>query len=342
MSLIHEALRRADEDQCRRDAGVEGLGPPPLPPDDPQTASARRSPWLICLAGVLVVFAGVAAYAVWWGIGAAREEAGLAVRSAAARLQQAAGRAASGRKARAMAAQTRPSVPAKGAAADAETSVQETSSDSQRPVAEIADTIAATPSTADAGTSGPAPAGITVAVPVAPAEEALASRWTPDLLLKTSTDTPAPTEVVPTGDPESALFDRMVAVLESAAREAVRRQAEVSDKPSDTGTVSPASLSNVVPAADPTPSQSRSGAEADEPSETPTKTTPKTAAEPGPVIDPSKVKISSIMVGPNGNLAVINGRPVRIGDSVLGATVVGITSRSVEVEKDGRRATLGL
>jgi len=48
------------------------------------------------------------------------------------------------------------------------------------------------------------------------------------------------------------------------------------------------------------------------------------------------------MNGPNGGLAIINGRPVREGETVAGAKVVRIGNRTVEVEINGRRATVGM
>ena len=40
--------------------------------------------------------------------------------------------------------------------------------------------------------------------------------------------------------------------------------------------------------------------------------------------------------------AIINGRPVHEGETVAGAKVVRISGRAVELEIDGRRATVGM
>jgi len=77
-----------------------------------------------------------------------------------------------------------------------------------------------------------------------------------------------------------------------------------------------------------------------EPKPAPPQAEPKPA--PLPPVDTSGFKVSSIVSGPQGGAAIINGRPVRVGDTVGGAKVIKITPRSVEVEIDGRRATLAL
>jgi len=357
MSLIHEALRRADEDQCRRDAGAETPGPPPLSPDDGPPPPARRSPWRVPLAAVLVIFAGAAAYAVWWGIGAARDEAGLAVQSAVASLQQTARTGPAGQQ-----ADTVPVNPPAAAATETAAPPDAVASLPEQP----ADSTAG--AAAQAGPSGTG-AALAVADGTAAAENTQpsvvsaagagetsrptpetdhAGAWTPDLRLKTLPDAATPKDGAADGGAESALFDRMLAVLETAAREAARRQAEAAtgasaaDNTSDDPPLGAPRGHGTSPKAGPAPAQAKPGDPAEAPKKTPSTAAPKPAEPEGPVIDTSKVKISSIMVGPNGNLAVINGRPVRVGDSILGATVVGITSRSVEVEKDGRRATIGL
>ncbi len=56
--------------------------------------------------------------------------------------------------------------------------------------------------------------------------------------------------------------------------------------------------------------------------------------------DPSKYRISSIVVGAAGGMALVNGRPVRVGDTLGGATVMAIAARTVEVECGGQRWTL--
>ena len=77
--------------------------------------------------------------------------------------------------------------------------------------------------------------------------------------------------------------------------------------------------------------------------------TPAPAAKPGTAdapraakdaFDPSKYRVSSIVVSAAGGTALVSGRPVRVGDTLGGATVVAITARAVEVECDGQRWTL--
>jgi hypothetical protein len=53
-------------------------------------------------------------------------------------------------------------------------------------------------------------------------------------------------------------------------------------------------------------------------------------------------RISGIMGGPKVDVAIINGRPVSKGQTVNGAKVVKVGRREVEMEKDGRRFTVGM
>ena len=346
MSLIHEALRRADEDQRGQSAGVPASAPPVLPSDDPQTVPHGRSLWLVPLGAVLVILVGVATYAVWWGIGAAREQAGLAVRSAAAGLEKAAGTAVAESLAAAASGPAQSAAATDVTAAEAPTSAEETPVTLPDATAAAAETATGM-QTSTAAASGPASETASErganTGPTDTGEADLAGGWTPDLLLKPPAEGPTPAEQAAAGRPDPALLDRMLTVLEAAAREAARRQAEAA-----AGTPGTAATNAGTSGAGETEELSGSPETATASAGASSKTTPakpaaKTpAAEAGPVIDTSQVKISSIMVGPHGGLAVINGRPVRVGDTILGATVVAITSRSVEVEKDGRRATIGL
>ncbi|MGB2821589.1 MAG: hypothetical protein WBF17_11445 [Phycisphaerae bacterium] len=56
----------------------------------------------------------------------------------------------------------------------------------------------------------------------------------------------------------------------------------------------------------------------------------------------SGLRISGIMGGPKVDVAIINGRPVSKGQTVNGAKVVRVGRREVEMEKDGRRFTVGM
>ncbi|MBE3071100.1 MAG: hypothetical protein IMZ66_12765 [Planctomycetes bacterium] len=83
-------------------------------------------------------------------------------------------------------------------------------------------------------------------------------------------------------------------------------------------------------------------AQAATPPATPT-TPPRAAAKDSAgqaTFDTSKYRVSSIVVGPGGATALVNGRPVRIGDALGDGRVVAITVWTVEVDCGGRRSTL--
>ncbi len=65
-------------------------------------------------------------------------------------------------------------------------------------------------------------------------------------------------------------------------------------------------------------------------------------ADPAFRMAPSGYSLGAIMRGANGNLAVINGKPVGEGAVVRGAKVIQIQPLSVELELDGQRFTVGL
>jgi len=69
----------------------------------------------------------------------------------------------------------------------------------------------------------------------------------------------------------------------------------------------------------------------------PTKTPPRPAPPPAPKPRESDFKLSGIMRGPDGTVAIINGRYVRVGQTVSGAKVVNIGRHSVELQAGGQR-----
>jgi len=365
MSLINDALRRADVDRRRRDAGADPPAPPPLPPEEaqePQTppSSRGRSPWTMVLAGVFLILVGLTAYGVWWGIGRPRETAGLAVRSATAALQKTA------KHPSAVAAASK-AAPAPSSAA---TSVQTRTGSAKEPAAEAPDqtaTAGATPEPAETAVtpaSQPTEAAVPAAQPSPGGEAArdLADGWTPDLLLRDPPD--AADASVGTGateGPGPALFNRMLAILQAAARDAAQGQqptgpagqpqAAADQRPAPT-VEAPRGADGSADATEKRPDAARdkdrvkapagglfdTGPAAPEP--TPKK--PGRAPAPLPPVDTSAFKISSILKGPGGGVAIINGRPVHEGETVAGAKVVRISGRAVELEIDGRRATVGM
>ena len=72
---------------------------------------------------------------------------------------------------------------------------------------------------------------------------------------------------------------------------------------------------------------------------------PAAAEKPAPdevKVDLSKFKVSSILMGPKGGSAVINGRFVREGSTIEGAKIIAITPHAVDLEISGKRFTLSM
>ena len=65
-------------------------------------------------------------------------------------------------------------------------------------------------------------------------------------------------------------------------------------------------------------------------------------AQPEVKFDPSACTITGVLAGPDGGTAIINGRFVRIGQTVDGAKLIRITPNGVELEANGRRYSLGM
>ncbi len=74
--------------------------------------------------------------------------------------------------------------------------------------------------------------------------------------------------------------------------------------------------------------------------ERPDSSGPHRSARPAGATNAPAFRISGIMGGANGNIAIINGRPVSRGQTVNGARVLSVGRREVEMEKDGRRFTV--
>ena len=74
--------------------------------------------------------------------------------------------------------------------------------------------------------------------------------------------------------------------------------------------------------------------------ERPNPSDPHRSARPAGATDTPAFRISGIMDGAGGSIAIINGRPVSKGQTVNGATVLSVGRREVEMEKDGRRFTV--
>lgn len=65
-------------------------------------------------------------------------------------------------------------------------------------------------------------------------------------------------------------------------------------------------------------------------------------APPEPKVDPSSYKLSGILTGADGGTAIVNGRFLKVGQTVNGAKVVKITSHAVHLEVSGQVITIGM
>ncbi len=114
----------------------------------------------------------------------------------------------------------------------------------------------------------------------------------------------------------------------------------------ETGQPSPARPqqgdSATPPATDPAqPGEPPSAPPSAAPAAPPATTAPaKPAPEPSDNLDPSKLRVTAIMRGPGGNVALINGGLYREGQTIQGALVVKIGQYEVELTANGKRFTI--
>ena len=306
MSLVNDALRRADEEERQRLAGVT----PPGPPATERRPAPRR--WLrrLLISGCIFLgVAGAAAYGIWWVAGRVIQEATAAVNDLTE--QGAAAVAVSAT-----------------AALPAAVTVQPKSGQPDRRTA----------------TEQPPPSGATPSSPVEP-------------LPPSGSDSRIDPEVVK--QIASSLMSQMGLAAGSGATPKDGGEAgpssvgDGSTAPEPAGprtvlkVVEPASKPQTNKKKHPLPAKAEAktaSARKDPPASSAPKAKPQTAEKKPPPaatpVDTSHLKVSSIMFGPRGGTAIINGRPVGVGETIGGAKVIKISRRIVEVEIDGRRATL--
>lgn len=315
MSLVNDALRRADEEERQRLAGVT----PPGPPTTERSPAPRR--WLrrlLILGCIFLGVAGAAAYGIWWVAGRVIQEATAAVNDL---TEQGATAIAAGATA---------ALPA------AVTAQPQSGQPDQR-----------------AATEGPPPSGAAPSSPVEPLPPAVSdSRIDPEVAKQIASTlisemglaaepgaTPkdgGEAEPSPVGDGSTA--------PEPSGPRTVLKAAEPDNRPK-----APASKPQTNKKKHPLPAKADAKAKTasgkkEPPASSAPKAKPQTAekkpAAAATPVDTSHLKVSSIMFGPRGGTAIINGRPVGVGETVGGAKVIKISRRTVEVEIDGRRATL--
>ncbi len=345
MSLINDALRRADMEQRARDAGGTPPSPPPLPPKEegPPAAPQRRSHWKLVLGAVVLIGAGGVALGAWWGIGAIREKAGAAVETASAAFHEALG--GSGKPEKGAWPTEGPTVALVGATndgaagaagAEARTPAEPPTDADAPPAAETPPETDPASAPAEGTPNAPAPdtAAETEPVRLADTSDASDAAGTAEDAEPTETSPdPAAGDVHDDSVKMAEVFGRMLSMFRVAARPPVtRQQAPASTAGSNGATASAGSAA----AAESAPKPERTATES---APQPAPPAPSVLLPPA---DTSHLKISSIMNGSGGALAIINGRPVREGETVAGAKVLRIDNRTVEVEIDGRRATVGL
>jgi len=303
MSLVNEALKRTEEERRQRLAGVTPPGPPGADYGPPPQRGVRH---LLLWAGAALAISTVAAYGIWWVTGWGTQEATAGA-----------------------------SHPTRQTAA-----------------------APATVSRAEAHVSPPAqpqdaPQDQGGATPEAPSTGAVA--------------TAEPTRAAPAGpdpqiDPDLVKQIAKSVIAQMAPPPAAGRHPKAEGKTDpapgagDSTAPEPSEPPTAPTVVDPTAVAPGAGAQTGKPAVAPGKaqqpTEPKPKPPPQPAekkpappvlpLDTSHLKISSIVSGPQGGTAIINGRPVQVGDTVGNAKIIAITPRMVEVEIDGRRALLPL
>ncbi len=285
MSLVNEALRRADDEKRQRLAGVTPPGPPPAA--EYRAPPPRRFRRLLILVCIVVSVAVAAAFGIRWVAGKVIQQATAAVNNL---TEQGAAAVAA------------------GATAELPAAVTVQHQTDQPPQI--------------AATGEPRPSGAT---PSNPGEALPSSGSTLQI------------------DPEVAkrIASSLVPPKGAAAGPGAGPKDEGEGEPA------PAAKPQTNKKKHPLPAKAdakAASAKKDPPASPAPKPKPQTAEKKpppaAPPVDTSHLKVSSIMLGPRGGTAIINGRPVGVGETVGGAKVIKITRRIVEVEINGRRATL--
>ncbi len=290
MSLVNEALKRADEEKGQRVAGVTPPGPPTA--DEPPRRWLRRLLVALCLVALV---AGTAAYGIWWAAGRFLTQATAAVDD----LKQQSAAAFATSPAPALPVAT--TVPHQAEPPDRTPALRDAQPHDARP-----------PDPAAKGGADRSPADDTSTQP---------PHDGPATMVKAAKPAPAVPETPPAPDTPPADAG-------AQAKAPAPNHGTPEEKAPALGTPKVAGGKKPGPSVRP-------------PQPTPPDAETRPSPSPPPV-DTSHLKVTSIVCGPQGGTAIINGRPVRVGDTVGGAKIITITPRSVEVEIDGRRVTLAL
>ena len=328
MSLVNEALKRADEENGQRVAGVTPPGPPTA--DEPPRRWLRRLLVALC---VVALVAGTAAYGIWWAAGRFLTQATAAVDD----LKQ--------QSAAAFATSPAPALPV------ATTVPRQAEPPDRTPALRDAQPHDAGPTDPAGGTQAVGP-GAQVAPELVKqiamsvmAQMNLPTGDAADPAAKGGADR-SPADDTSTQPPHDGSATMMKAAKPAPAVPATPPAADA--PPADAGAQAKAPAPNHRTAEEKAPAPGTpkvADGKKPGPSVRPPQPTPpdaETRPSPPPPVDTSHLKVSSIVCGPQGGTAIINGRPVRVGDTVGGAKIITITPRSVVVEIDGRRVTLAL
>ena len=309
MSLINDALRRADGDKGPRRPAPPVLPPtprrtrfaPPPPPPPPATREGRG--WTSLQAAVLgaaLIAVTVAGVLIWKRVGDSPTQVAAASSDPASLSSVLA--------AAAQAAAQKPAAP--------EPSSRAGDADNQR------SSLVITParSTQGAKAADPSPPAANLSSSV---RDVFASP--PTLFMdarKSQTPTAADLPLTPTESPaatlDAAIPSRLASAFIAAARGSPQPAAE---KPAAPTGEPPAT----APAAPPPPAAA-----------------PATVPAAAPAAETPKLKVTSIFYNARSPTAIINGTVAGVGETVEGAKVVAITPRSVDVMVDGKRVTLRL
>jgi hypothetical protein len=305
MSLINEALRRADAD--KGPPPRRATPPPPAPAQAPPRAAAtqaqRWSALHVALLGAALVLAVSAGLCLWNMMGGSPAQvAGVpASRPAAASPET-------------DASASRPAAPpavsalAQAAAAAAEAKKRGRPGDPPRP--------------------GPAPASPKPPAPDSPAPQSK------DLLAA------PPTPIIDAADPQPAAREPG---SEKVSGTLSRRVPDTFSEPVPAAPGSRAPAVGAAAAAL-APEEPKSEAQPSTPPAEPKPEAQPSAPPPAPAApaedELAKFKVSSVVVSGKVATAIINGRVVGVGDTVDGAKILAITRHSIDLEINGHQATL--
>ncbi len=145
--------------------------------------------------------------------------------------------------------------------------------------------------------------------------------------------------------------DAFTAAMQKLQQARQHEQAEQADESADQAPAEPQQGDSPSPptTAPPHPGQTAPAAPSAAPATPPAAAAPvaapaaapaKPTTEPSDALEAAKLRVTAIMRGPGGNVALINGGLYREGQTIQGATIVNIGQYEVELTANGKRFTI--